>query len=125
MEKKPTRSSKRRGIIGCSGRRTMLQCASTLCWRTRGARRRATTARAARRERARLGRLDFHVVREGDGALDERARRIDLPADRGDVRDARREQPRHVHHGGAVATVGLDVEHRDDRADSSAACTAR
>ena len=29
IEKKPTRSSKRRGIIGCSGRRTMSQCART------------------------------------------------------------------------------------------------
>ncbi len=30
IEKKPTRSSKRRGIIGSSGRRTRLQWASTL-----------------------------------------------------------------------------------------------
>ena len=73
--KKPMRSSARRGRIGCSGRRTMLQCATTLCAGRAPPRRREAPGR--RRRRAGLRRLDLDVVREGDRSLDVRSCRID------------------------------------------------
>src|SRR5512132_3138719 len=108
-EKKPTRSSKRRGIIGCAGRRTMLQCASTLVG-GRG------TPWGAGGTPGPVGvMVPVCVASTSTLSGKARARPMDLAADRGDVGDARREEARHVDHRRAVLAIGLDVEDGDDR----------
>ncbi len=78
----------------------------------------ASASTAAARSRARcsgLGRFDLNVVGEGQRVLDEAAPFVQSATDRGELRDARGIESSHVHDRGAVGSVSLDVEHRNDR----------
>ena len=76
-------------------------------------------AAAPRRRRgtsdSRLRRLDFDIFREGRCPFYVRAVRVDRPANRRDLRHVRGEETRHVDDGGAIRTIGLDVQDGNDR----------